>query len=57
MLKREELEQLLAPIAHVSRIRSHSQVLMAATYPLEIVQATAWMKAHKDLKDAALTTN
>jgi hypothetical protein len=32
-----------------------SQVLMASTYPLEIVQAARWVKANPDLKgDAAV---
>jgi len=54
-LKQEELEQLLAPIA-LYPDPLITQVLMASTYPLEIVQADRWVKAHKDLKDAALTT-
>jgi hypothetical protein len=53
-LKREELEQLLAPIA-LYPDSLLSQMLMASTYPLEIVQAERWAKQHKDLKDAALT--
>src|SRR5258706_15738694 len=54
-LKQEELEQLLAPIA-LYPDPLITQVLMASTYPLELVQADRWAKAHKDLKDAALTT-
>src|SRR5258708_6902853 len=54
-LKQEELEQLLAPIA-LYPDPLITQVLMASTYPLEIIQADRWAKAHKDLKDAALTT-
>ena len=53
-LKREELEQLLAPIA-LYPDSLLTQMLMASTYPLEIVQADRWAKEHKDLKDAALT--
>ncbi len=52
-LKQEELEQLLAPIA-LYPDDLVSQLLMASTYPLEIVMADRWVKAHKDLKgDAA----
>src|SRR4051812_47451238 len=53
-LKQEELEQLLAPIA-LYPDPLITQVLMASTYPLEIVQADRWAKTHKDLKEAALT--
>ncbi len=31
-----------------------SQMLMAATYPLEIVEAARWVKANPGLKDKAL---
>ena len=31
-----------------------SQILMASTYPIEIVQADRWVKAHKNLKGEAL---
>src|SRR5262245_49798599 len=49
----EELEQMLAPIA-LYPDAVLSQVLMATTYPLEIVQADRWAKANKSLKgDAA----
>jgi len=42
----EELEQLVAPIAlHPDAVIS--QVLMAATYPLEVVQADRWVKDQK----------
>jgi len=48
-----ELDQMLAPIA-LYPDSVLSQILMATTYPIEIVQADRWVKAHKDLKgDAA----
>src|SRR5262249_60404186 len=53
-LKQEELDQLLAPIA-LYPDSLLTQMLMASTYPLEVVQADRWAKAHKDLKDKALT--
>src|SRR6185436_10759448 len=43
----EQLEQMLAPIA-LYPDDLLSQILMACTYPLEIVQADRWVKAHKD---------
>ncbi len=43
--KKEEIEALVAPIALYSD-GLLSQVLMAATYPLEVVQAARWMKAN-----------
>jgi hypothetical protein len=52
-LKKEELEQLLAPIA-LYPDSLLTQMLMASTYPLEIVQADRWVRAHKDLKGDAL---
>ncbi|RWA46481.1 hypothetical protein AU476_36125, partial [Cupriavidus sp. UYMSc13B] len=52
--KPEELEALVAPIA-LYPDSVLSQVLMASTYPLEIVQAARWVKANPKLKgDAAL---
>jgi len=52
--KPEELEALVAPIA-LYPDSVLSQVLMASTYPLEIVYAARWLKAHPDLKgDAAV---
>jgi hypothetical protein len=51
--KPEELEQLVAPIAlHPDSLLA--QVLMASTYPLEVVQADRWMAEHKNLKGDAL---
>jgi hypothetical protein len=52
-LKPEELEQLLAAIA-LYPDSLLTQVLMASTYPLEIVQADRWAKENKDLKGDAL---
>ncbi|MGH7833067.1 MAG: DUF3300 domain-containing protein [Candidatus Binatia bacterium] len=51
--KPEELEQILAPIAlHPDPLIS--QILMASTYPLEVVQATRWAKENASLKGDAL---
>ena len=49
----EELDQLLAPIA-LYPDALFAQVLMASTYPLEIVAAERWVKANPGLKDKAL---
>jgi len=52
--KPEEIEAMVAPIA-LYPDNVLSQVLMASTYPLEIVFAARWSKAHPDLKgDAAV---
>ena len=52
--KPEEIEALVAPIALYPDTLL-SQVLMASTYPMEIVLAARWLKAHPDLKgDAAI---
>ncbi|VCU71847.1 hypothetical protein PIGHUM_03937 [Pigmentiphaga humi] len=48
-----ELEQLVAPIALYPDALL-SQVLMASTYPLEVVEAARWQKSHPDLQGAAL---
>src|SRR5215831_4003487 len=50
-----EIEQLVAPIA-LYPDELISQILMASTYPLEVVQADRWAKANKTLKGDALTT-
>ncbi len=51
----EELDQMLAPIALYDDALL-SQVLMAAGYPLEIVEAARWSQANPNLKgDAAVT--
>ncbi|HET7033643.1 MAG TPA: DUF3300 domain-containing protein, partial [Casimicrobiaceae bacterium] len=49
----QELDQLVAPIA-LYPDSLLAQVLMASTYPLEIVQAERWRKANPSLKDKAL---
>ena len=51
--KKEEIEQLVAPIALYPDALV-AQVLMASTYPLEVVQAARWSKANPELKDKAL---
>jgi hypothetical protein len=55
-LKAEQLDQMLAPIALYPDALL-AQVLMASTYPLEIVQAARWLKSNpgktgKALEDA-----
>jgi len=45
----EELDQMLAPIA-LYPDPLLSQILMAATYPLELVQAARWSRANPHLK-------
>ena len=53
--KPEELDQILAPIA-LYPDSLLAQTLMAAGYPLEVVDAARWSKANPNLKgDAALT--
>jgi hypothetical protein len=49
----EELEQILAPVA-LYPDSLLTQVLMASTYPLEVVQADRWAKQNKNLKGDAL---
>lgn len=45
----EELAQLVAPIA-LYPDELVAQILMASTYPLEIVEADRWVQQHRDLK-------
>ena len=52
-LSPEQLDQLVAPIA-LYPDSLLTQVLMASTYPLEIVQADRWVKANASLKGDAL---
>jgi hypothetical protein len=47
-LQQAELDQMLAPIA-LYPDPLLSQVLMAATYPLEVVEAARWSRAHPGL--------
>src|SRR5580765_1086910 len=51
--KPEELEQLAAPIA-LYPDSLMAQVLMASTYPLEVVQAARFLKANPNLMDQKL---
>jgi hypothetical protein len=47
-LSQERIEQLVAPIAlHPDELVS--QILMASTYPLEVVQAARWVEENPDL--------
>lgn len=50
----DQLDSLVAPIA-LYPDPLLSQVLVASTYPLEIVQLQQWLNQHKDLKGQALT--
>ncbi len=52
-LSSEQLEQLLAPIA-LYPDSLLAQVLMASTYPLEVVSASRWAKANSSLKGKSL---
>jgi hypothetical protein len=56
-LSAEQLDRLVAPIA-LDPDPLVAQILMAATYPLEIVEADRWLQdpAHAQLQGAALTT-
>ena len=49
----QELDQLLAPIALYPDALL-AQILMASTYPLDVVLAERWVKANPSLKDKAL---
>ena len=51
--KQEELDQMLAPIA-LYPDSLLTQMLMASTYPLEVVQADRWAKQKKNMKGDAL---
>ena len=51
--KAEELEQIFAPVA-LYPDSLLTQMLMASTYPIEIVQADRWVKQNKNLKGDAL---
>jgi hypothetical protein len=53
VFKQEELDQILAPVA-LYPDSLLTQVLMASTYPLEVVQADRWAKQNKDMKGDAL---
>ena len=49
----QDLERIVAPIA-LYPDSLLAQIMMAATYPLEIVQAARWVQANPGLKDKAL---
>src|SRR6188768_2949366 len=49
----QDLDELLAPIALYPDALL-AQILMASTYPLEVVEAARWQKANASLKDKAL---
>ena len=49
IFRQEELDQMLAPIA-LYPDSLLAQILMAATYPLEVVQADRWAKANRNLR-------
>ena len=51
--RKEELDQMLAPIA-LYPDSLIAQILMASTYPLEVVQAERWVKENKNLTGDAL---
>ena len=53
VFKPEELEQIVAPIA-LYPDSLLAQVLMASTYPLEVVEAARWAKANPDIKGEAV---
>jgi hypothetical protein len=53
LFKTEELEQIVAPVA-LYPDPLLAQVLMASTYPLEVVQAERWQKQNKNLKGESL---
>jgi hypothetical protein len=55
LLKPGELDALVAPIALYPDTLL-SLVLMASTYPLEVIQADRWVKEHKKLKGDELKT-
>jgi hypothetical protein len=54
LLDQAQLDQLVAPIA-LYPDPLLAQVLMASTYPLEVVQADRWAKTNKSFKGDALT--
>lgn len=52
VFRQEELDQMLAPIA-LYPDSLLAQILMAATYPLEVVQADRWVRANRNLSPEA----
>ena len=56
LYSQQELDQMLAPIA-LYPDQLLTQILMAATYPLEVVKAARWSRAHPGLQgDEAVLT-
>jgi hypothetical protein len=53
VFKQEELDQMLAPVALYPDALL-SQLLMASTYPLEVVEAARWVQQHQGLSGAGL---
>src|SRR6516225_12163977 len=53
LFKREELEQIVAPLA-LYPDPLIAQILMASTYPLEVVQASRFASANPNLKGTQL---
>jgi hypothetical protein len=53
VFRQEELDQMLAPIA-LYPDSLLAQILMASTYPLEVVQADRWVKGNRNLPPDAL---
>ena len=51
----EQIDSLVAPIA-LYPDELVSQILVASTYPLEVVQAQQWLQQHSNLKGQDLTT-
>ena len=51
--RQEELAQMLAPLA-LYPDSLIAQILMASTYPLEVVEAERWLRANKGLSGEAL---
>jgi len=49
LLSKEQLDQLVAPVA-LYPDSLLAQVLVASTYPLEIIEAARWADANKGLK-------
>ena len=50
---KEQLEQIVAPIA-LYPDSLLTQVMMASTYPLEVVEADRWLEQNKNLKGSSL---
>ncbi len=54
-LSQQDLDQLLAPVALYPDALL-AQILMASTYPLEVVDAARWVKGNANLKGDALSS-